>query len=216
MYNKLTVPGPYQSMVNMIKSEVKGLGHILEIGSGTGCISYQISPLVTSVTAIDSSTEMIRIARKKQENGVGDNIYFQQGDAVFLEFENRTFDAVIASNVLHLLPDPSSVFKEIERVVKKGGLVILPTYCHGENLLSRFVSCMMEVFGFQVINKWAVKGFAEFSRSQRLDVIKEIKLTGSIPLLYFSGRFHGSRRKITTKDIRALFMMLGQITLRSE
>lgn len=48
-----------------------------------------------------------------------------------IKISDQTFDAVIISNALHIMPDPGLVLKNIRRVFKPNGLLIAPTFSHG-------------------------------------------------------------------------------------
>ena len=56
------------------------------------------------------------------------NVQFRQADILSLDFRDNSFDKVVAGNVIHLLPEPEKALQELERVVKPGGKIIIPTY----------------------------------------------------------------------------------------
>ena len=76
---------------------------------------------------------MIEVAKQKQtEQGIN-NIDFQVQDSYQLNFPDKSFDVVIATNVLHLLYEPDRAFQEAKRLLKSGGIIIAPTFCYGGN-----------------------------------------------------------------------------------
>lgn len=98
---------------------------ILEIGIGTGRISFPLAPHVHRIIGVDISTLMMHKLREKQN---GEAIYLAQADAHRLPFADMTFDAVVIVHVLHLVAEPVTVLKELGRVIKPGGKLI-----HGRN-----------------------------------------------------------------------------------
>ena len=68
------------------------------------------------------------------------NIDFEVGDICNLKFDNKSFDTVVASNVLHLLFNPEIALQEISRVFTDQGKLIAPTFCHGANLRTKILS----------------------------------------------------------------------------
>jgi phosphatidylethanolamine/phosphatidyl-N-methylethanolamine N-methyltransferase len=110
------------------------------------------------------------------------------GDAHCLVYDDESFDAVVASNILHLLPDPGMAMNEIVRVMKKDGLLVLPTYCHGENRTSRMLSRVMGFTGFRAVSKWSIAEYGEFVTSFGLEIVREDHLGGSIPISCLSAR----------------------------
>lgn len=104
-------------------------GRILEIGIGPARIATRIAkynPQLT-ITGIDLSSTMLNIAKKNiEETGIGkDKILLVKADAKQLPFEAESFDAVISQNMLHHLPDPATMFREIKRVIKPEGAILI-------------------------------------------------------------------------------------------
>lgn len=71
---------------------------------------------------------MIETAKKKIAPS---NVKFSIEDAAALSFANASFDAVIISNALHIMPDPEAALVSIRRVLQSGGLLIAPIFAHG-------------------------------------------------------------------------------------
>ena len=101
---------------------------VLECACGTGMFSKKIAPRVKSLTATDFSDGMLKQTRKKC--GKMTNIKIESGDITNLKYEDNCFDKAVAANVIHLLDDPKKVIDELKRVVKPGGLIVIPTYVH--------------------------------------------------------------------------------------
>ena len=110
---------------------------VLECACGTGAISVFLAPKCRKLVATDISSRMMREAQKKCE-GFG-NVIFKKADITDLKCKDNSFDAVVAGNVIHLLDDPYKALSEFERVCKKGGKIIIPTYINvssGKNSLA--------------------------------------------------------------------------------
>lgn len=75
-----------------------------------------------------------------------------------LKCRNDRFDKVVAGNVLHLLPDPYVAVKELERVCKSGGKIIIPTYINAsEGVNSRTVR-LLEIAGANFKRQYVLLG----------------------------------------------------------
>ena len=99
---------------------------VLECACGTGAIASAIAPACARVVATDFSEGMLKQARKKLARYP--NVVVEQADITHLRYADNSFDAVVAANVIHLLPEPGDALKELKRVTRPGGTIIVPTY----------------------------------------------------------------------------------------
>ena len=99
---------------------------VLECACGTGAITAAIAPTCASVIATDYSEGMLKQARKKLARFP--HVVVEQADITDLHYADHSFDAVVAGNVIHLLPEPGDALKELKRVTRPGGTIIVPTY----------------------------------------------------------------------------------------
>jgi phosphatidylethanolamine/phosphatidyl-N-methylethanolamine N-methyltransferase len=100
-------------------------GRILEVGVGTG-LSLPDYKRHLEVTGIDLSPEMLEKARERvNEGGLNHVAGLHEMDAGELKFPDGSFDTVVAMFVMTVVPDPEKVMRELSRVVKPGGEVML-------------------------------------------------------------------------------------------
>jgi len=99
---------------------------VLECACGTGAIAAAIAPACARVVATDFSEGMLKQARKKLARFP--HVVVEQADITDLHYADDSFDVVVAGNVIHLLPEPGDALKELKRVVRPGGTIIVPTY----------------------------------------------------------------------------------------
>ena len=104
---------------------------VLDCAAGTGEFSLTAAERAGSVLCTDLSLPMLERARKKAQKKGLTNISFAQRDITALPDRDGSFDAVIAANVLHLLPQPERAVRELWRVAAPRGRLILPTYLQG-------------------------------------------------------------------------------------
>lgn len=123
-----TVMGPLEKrwIAHIRKKIVSGLeGKILEIGTGTGANFPFYSPeKVRSLDSVEPNPYMLEQAKLKARD-YGIPVHFHQGVAESLPFKDGEFGTVVATLVLCSVQDPQTVFKEIRRVCKKGGRIVL-------------------------------------------------------------------------------------------
>lgn len=108
--------------------------HILEVGIGTG-LNLPLYPLHSRLTGIDISSEMLDKAQRKiQELGLT-NATLKVMDAAAMNFGDNEFDRVLATYVVSAVPDPVGVLREIRRVVKPGGTLVILNHFRSEQRL---------------------------------------------------------------------------------
>jgi len=173
----------YRLMAGVLSSDLD----VLEVATGTGLIAVNIAAHVRHLEATDFSPKMISKAKKKKAPG---NVHFSVEDATKLSFEDASFDAVIISNALHIMPDPVKALLEISRVLKPNGLLIAPNYSHGHlrestwNLNAK----VLKLIGFETYSKWTPEEYAAFIRQNGFRVEKWQVLKAAFPLVYLEAR----------------------------
>ncbi len=137
------VAGVYDIFVNLINRKthlrlreiVRGLikpdDIVLECACGTGLLSAVIAAKCRRLTATDFSRKMLRRAEKNCR--AFRNITYAQTDITALPFADGSFDKVVAGNVIHLLDNPLTALRELNRVCKDGGMLIIPTYMNKDD-----------------------------------------------------------------------------------
>ncbi|OGW04791.1 MAG: arsenite S-adenosylmethyltransferase, partial [Nitrospinae bacterium RIFCSPLOWO2_02_FULL_39_110] len=101
---------------------------VLDLGSGAGIDCFLAANRVGDrgrVIGIDMTPEMIERARENARKGNFKNVEFRLGYIENLLVEDNSIDVVISNCVINLAPDKSRVFKEIYRVLKPGGRMIV-------------------------------------------------------------------------------------------
>jgi len=100
-------------------------GRVLEVGVGTGLsLPDYASPL--ELVGIDLSPDMLEKARERvAEEGLDHVTGLHEMDAGNLAFADGTFDVVVAMFVMTVVPDPEQVMRELSRVTRPGGTVML-------------------------------------------------------------------------------------------
>ncbi len=96
----------------------------LDIGCGTGSLSFVMAGLGCKVTAIDFSPEMIALAEAKARTAQ-QAIAFHVMDAAFPQFPPQQFDAIVCRHVLWMLPDPDQVLQRWVQLLRSGGQLLL-------------------------------------------------------------------------------------------
>ena len=155
---------------------------VLELASGTGLIAKHIVNAAAHIEATDASAEMILEAKRDNQSA---KLHFSVQDMFRLPYADESFDVVIVSNALHIVPQPEKSLAEIRRVLKDGGVLIAPTFTHAENSFSGKVRAFfMKLAGFPLHSKWTSEEYLRFLWQNGWAVRKSAVLKASFPLTY--------------------------------
>lgn len=156
IYNKSV----YQSTGESVAKYIKNSDTVLECACGTGAISVFIAPVCKELLATDYSVGMLKQAKKKLKNY--DNIDYRRVDITDIEAEDNSFDVVVAGNVIHLLPDPQRAMKELTRVCKDGGRLVIPTYINGDEGTNKLAVKFLEKLGASFKCQFDAESYEKF------------------------------------------------------
>ena len=109
-----------------VERQIPRGGDVLECACGTGLLSGAIAGRCKRLIATDLSASMLKRAARKY--GKCGNITFEQANILQLHYPDGRFDAVVAAHVIHLLDEPYKALRELDRVCRPGGRLIIPTY----------------------------------------------------------------------------------------
>ena len=98
---------------------------VADVGTGTGFVAAGLAPRVRSVVALDNSPAMLDVARKNLEALSLGNVELLLGEITALPLESGSVDAAFANMVLHHAENPEAMLREMVRIVKPGGAVVI-------------------------------------------------------------------------------------------
>ena len=166
----------YEEMYARIRPVVKAKT-VLELATGTGLIAKNIVNAAAHIEATDASPEMIAEAKRNNRSA---KLHFSVQDMFRLPYADKSFDVVIVSNALHIVPQPEKALQEIKRVLKEGGVLIAPTFTHAGNSFFGKVKAFFRRFaGFHLY-----KEYLNFLWQNAWTVLKSTTLKASFPLTY--------------------------------
>ena len=171
----------YDEMYALIRPIVRHKT-VLELATGTGLIAKHIVNVAAHIEATDASTEMIAEAKRDNRSA---KLHFSVQDMFRLPYAEESFDVVIVSNALHIVPQPEKALAEIRRVLKDDGVLIAPTFTHAGNSFSGKVKAFfMKLAGFPLHSRWTSEEYLRFLRQNGWSVRKSAVLKASFPLTY--------------------------------
>ena len=171
----------YETMYGLIRPVVKGKT-VLELATGTGLIAKNIVNAAAHIEASDTSAEMIREAKRRNHSA---KLYFSVQDMFCLPYADESFEVVIVSNALHIVPQPEKALAEIHRVLRDDGVLIAPTFTHAENsFFGNSKAFFLKLAGFPLHSRWTSEEYLCFLQQNGWTVRKSVVLKASFPLTY--------------------------------
>lgn len=183
MYDLLTLP------LVRIRRRVATLGgmqngtKVLDVACGTGNQSFAFARAGGHVMGIDLSPDMVNKAKTKMR---GSSIEFRVGDATVLPFHDGAFDVSSISFALHDMPEDMglSILKEMKRVTKTGGLVVIVDYRPPQQFLSRLIHRILARFESRYYHRFITQGITRYAENAALRVQKkEAHLFGVVEIV---------------------------------
>lgn len=171
----------YKGMLEGIKAVVPQGANVLDCAAGTGELSIAAAEKAERVLCTDTSLPMLERARKKCAKRGIKNIRFEERDIFSLPDENGTYDVSMAGNVLHLLEEPEKAVRELCRVTKRGGRVILPTFTvKNNNPLIKIYTLL----GYRAFSSYTAESYEKMLKNCGCGRVKVAKINGLIPVAF--------------------------------
>lgn len=177
--------GVYREMTETTARLVPHGSEVLDCAAGTGELSLAAARRAKRVVCTDNSGEMLNAARKKAKKRRFVNIEFERANIFHLDYADGEFDIVIAGNVLHLLDNPENAVRELCRVAKNGGKILLPTFMSKSGTaISETLLKAYKRLGFSPSTEYSPREYVEMLKGCSVGEVKSKLIKGTIPCCY--------------------------------
>lgn len=180
---------PLPRLLELAAEAVRGLGRVLEVAAGSGLVTAAIANAAREVTATDYASEMVAVLEGRVRQAGLTNVRCERADIYALPFAPGSFDAIVAANVLHLVPDLPGALEALRQQLTPGGRLIVPTYCHDETAFSWLLSRVLAWTGFPGERRFRLETLVRTLEQAGLQVTKRELIPGPIPIGYVEGSF---------------------------
>ena len=171
----------YKFMYDRIPTKIQNK-EVLEIATGPGLLAKHVAYAAKRMVATDYSEGMIREAKKGEH---ADNLSFEIADAANLPYKDHSFDVVLIANALHVMPEPEKALREINRVLREGGLLIAPNFVsHKAGLISRLWSGSLKLAGIKFEHQWNGEEYLAWLRENGWKILYQKSCPARISLMY--------------------------------
>jgi 2-polyprenyl-3-methyl-5-hydroxy-6-metoxy-1,4-benzoquinol methylase len=170
---------------------------VMDYGCATGSICLEMAGAVKEVHGIDISPKMIDIAKRKAAERKVKNVTFSQATIYDERFKKKSFDAILALNILHLLEKTPQVISRINYLLKPGGVLISATPCLGQKkivgiLLVVPLFLMSKIGILPAVKFFSLSGLKKVIANNRFQIIETESL--SLPSSLITEVFIAARK----------------------
>ncbi|MDE7248077.1 MAG: class I SAM-dependent methyltransferase [Lachnospiraceae bacterium] len=169
----------YRGLGSRVATEINLNDTVLECACGTGAISRYIAPKCKQLIATDFSVGMLRQTRKNCRNY--SNVKIKRADMTNLKCRDNRFDVVVAGNVIHLLEDPHAAVKELERVCRPGGKIIIPTYINASAGVNKMAVRLLAFAGANFKRQFDIDSYRKFFEDAVYENVDYDIVSGRMP-----------------------------------
>lgn len=174
--------GPIPRAVECTADAVRGCARVLEVAAGTGLFTRAIAAVAGEVVATDYAASMVNeLAARVRDVS---NVKVQQADLYALPMDPGSFDAVVAANVLHLVPDLGGALSALRAMLKDDGKLVAPTYAHDQNRVTRTLSRVASRFGFPSHRRFSQRTLVEAIECEGFVVRRTELIPGLFPIAF--------------------------------
>jgi 2-polyprenyl-3-methyl-5-hydroxy-6-metoxy-1,4-benzoquinol methylase len=130
----------YDQTVQAAKARLRKSDEVLDLGCASGELALDIAPRVAHIRGIDISGEMIARAKCKARQRRVSNIDFDQLDVFDEQLASGSASAVLAFNVLHLVPDIADCLRRMHQLLGEDGVLISLSVPHRQSRASLWMT----------------------------------------------------------------------------
>lgn len=169
----------YKNLGKVIAEEINNKDTVLECACGTGNISRHIAAKCKLLVATDYSAGMLKQTKRNLRDF--HNVIVKPADMTMLNCRDNRFDKVVAGNVIHLLANPYAAIKELERVCKPGGKIIIPTYINASDKTNKKAVRLLEIMGADFKRQFDINSYRSFFEKAGYENVEMYVIDGKMP-----------------------------------
>lgn len=164
----------YQKTIEKTNHYVRDDDTVLDFACGTGITTIEIARRVKRIHAIDLSSNMIDVAKRKADEEKIENIQFSPISIFDTTLEPESFTVVLGFNILYFLRDIQKTLNRIYDVLIPGGVFISATDCLGEQrtIRSFLTSCLSKIGIIPYMHMLKISELENLIREGNFDIIE--------------------------------------------
>lgn len=184
----------YESITPLFTQSLVYDYRVIELGCGSGLVSFPVIPLVKKFVGVDIDANMIAVANKKlqilQDPSLNAKFIIADASKSILNDSNEKYDKVILVNILHIVDSPKDVLLQARLLLKPNGSILIADFCHGEKMALKYdlMSRLMNLSSrFGLMGKLWRFSFADIEKlvlDMEFRILRKISFTAKFPFIF--------------------------------
>lgn len=185
----------YQPIFPLLEKNLKQSDSTIELGCGSGLISFFVIPKVKKFTGVDISPQMISQCKKKleqlpQKDANTANFLIIDAQNSLRELNLGTFDKILIINVLHVVDSPAKLIREAKSLLSPGGTLLIGDFCHAEPInkkyrrMSNFMGLASKLKLMDKLTRFSFEDLIDLIRGESLSIRNQQTSTEKFPFLW--------------------------------
>lgn len=179
----------YPEVRRRLQTDIPPGSLVLELAGGTGQFTDALARVADKLVSTDVAPDMVeRLAEHVRKSGLT-NVECATMSAYEIDAYEGAFDVVCCANALHVMSEPERALSEIRRVLRDGGVLIVPTFLHGTDGLRVAISRALSLISpFVAHTRFDLTTLADLIERHGFSVDTATQLPGTFPLAYVVAR----------------------------
>ncbi len=175
----------YSKVRERLKQDLPFGGRVLEIAAGTGQFTIELARLAGALVATDVSPKMVDRLCQRVTKADLSNVDCAVMSAYELDATDSSFDGIFCANALHVMNEPMRALAEFRRVLRKDGVLVVPTFLHGVDGLRRRLSQSLGLVSpFVAHTRFDLATLKRVVEEAGFEVVHAEQMPGLFPLGY--------------------------------
>ncbi len=184
----------YESITPLFTQSFVYDDRVIELGCGTGLVSFPVLTLVKEFVGVDINANMIAVANKKLQNlqdpSLNAKFFIADASKRILNVSNEKYDKVILVNILHVVDSPKDILLQARSLLEPNGSILIADFCHGEkmalkySLLSKLMNLSSKIGLMGTLWRFSFGDIEQLVLDMGFRILRKISFTAKFPFIF--------------------------------
>ena len=193
----------YETITPLFTQSLVYDDNVIELGCGSGLVSFPVIPLVKEFVGVDIDEHMIAVAIKKlqslQDPSLNAKFLLADASKSFLNDSNVKYDKVLLVNILHVVDSPKDVLLQAISLLKANASILIADFCHGEkmslkySLMSRLMNLSSKIGLMGTLWRFSFGDIEQLILDMGFRILRKIPSNSKFPFIFMEVSLNNER-----------------------